>query len=464
MMRLWLPALVLLFPLAASAQDTPTDGKSFWGWFPPNINPSYGGAVDYLYLVIMIVVLIAFFVTEGCLLYCCFAFRARPGHKAKYMHGSNKLETIWTVVPAILLLMLAFAQAGTWSDVKVKMPKQTDPGVYAVQVFGEQFKWHFRYPTDSEGKIVPGRFADHENNFLTNSRLHIPVGKKILVRMTARDVIHSLFIPHARVKQDAVPGMMTQAWFVVDRIPVWNLEKQSLELKNISEFDPIHVAVMTACDPSSSGWDFKDRLLGSSGQKEFWYQPTFFDFDGGSRDLRCRFALERALISQKTGSEEEFKKWLVEWFEKNARPVGRRIGERFRKDFSAALAGLPQEWETGVREIGESLPSQYRQAFDSAIAPQRSRVQALSNRSEMFHRNGAIHTGKTADAKYLMHYVEIACAELCGMGHTTMKGFLTVHTDATHKLWLDKELEYGVSKEELPIWKRWDQLFPEFNK
>ena len=70
-------------------------------WLPENVNRAYGDRIDKLYFGIYIIVAVFFFLTEGLLLYCCFAFRARPGHKAKYMHGSNVLEAIWTGIPAL---------------------------------------------------------------------------------------------------------------------------------------------------------------------------------------------------------------------------------------------------------------------------------------------------------------------------------------------------------------------------
>jgi cytochrome c oxidase subunit 2 len=363
-----------LLTLLQDSQGTPTDGKSFWGWFPPNINPAYGGTVDNLYLVIMAIVLVAFFATELCIVYCCVAYRAREGRKATYMHGSNKLELLWTVIPAILLLLLAVVQTKSWADIKQNFPSEDDvANVLTVQVMPEQFKWHFRYKNNEEGYFKKENKWDGKFNILTNSQLHIPVNKKVMTKMVSLDVIHSLFVPHARVKQDVLPGMMTRTWFIVDRIPCWNLKTQQLEYLTQADFEKAVVSLYRDKD-----WKFLREPIGAktadgkspSGQYTFKYEP----------------------YKGRDGKKEKIKVWK-----------GRQL--------------VDAPW---------------------------------------------------SEVQYVHHYVEIACAELCGLGHTTMRAFLTVHTPDTFQMWVEAQVESikedeGQSEDELKVWKIWDMYYPHFN-
>ncbi len=384
MIRRLFSILAFALPLAAFAQDShdaPSSGKSFWGWFPPNINSAYGEHVDGLYLMIMILVLVAFFATELAMLYCCFAFREREGHRATYMHGSNKLEAIWTAVPAVLLLALALVQAKGWADIKAKFPKMSE--AYTVQVYAEQFKWHMRYPNDSKGGFnTPDGGFSKPMNVLTNSQLHVPVNLKVMCIMASRDVIHSFFIPNARVKQDVLPGMVGRIWFKVDRIPCWDLKEQKPAFLTAQEFE----ATTVGLDPVAD-WVWERKPVGATEKddKGQWKPVTMT----GVREFKYL-----PLILKKTGKPKE----KITILDKNK-----------------------------VRE------------------------------------------GTYEECKYVHHYAEIACAELCGMGHTTMRAEMRVHNSATMEWWIKKELaeieeQEGRSPDEEKKWVLWDKFYADYNK
>src|SRR5262245_36553367 len=114
---------------------------------PPNINSGYGQTVDRLYYLIMIIVLVMFFLTEGFLIYSIIKFRRREGQLASYLHGSNKAEIIWTVIPGMILVWLALYQSGTWDYIRTSgFSTPEDPPKVMFQGFPEQFVWHFRLP------------------------------------------------------------------------------------------------------------------------------------------------------------------------------------------------------------------------------------------------------------------------------------------------------------------------------
>jgi len=172
-------------------------------WLPENIS-TVGEKIDHLYNVIFVITAIMLVLTEGALLFFVVRYRRRDGKKASYTHESATAETIWTVVPGLLLLFLAFYQWNTWADAKLRFPDGSD--TVRVQVLAKQFEWHIRYPGQD------GIFATDDDVTSTN-QLHIPDGRPVLLQLRATDVIHSFFLPHLRVKQDIIPGTTVQVWF-----------------------------------------------------------------------------------------------------------------------------------------------------------------------------------------------------------------------------------------------------------
>jgi len=172
-------------------------------WLPPS-HAAYAEDIDRLFYLILWMVAVAFVATEAVLVYCVFVYgRPRPT-KATFTHGNHKLEIIWTAVPAALLLIIAFAQMGTWAAVKFQ---SKFPDVKPmVEVYASQFDWRFRYPGD-DGEF--GTMDDIENPF----ELVVPVNEPVLMHLRSRDVIHSFFVPIFRFKQDLMPGMTIPQWF-----------------------------------------------------------------------------------------------------------------------------------------------------------------------------------------------------------------------------------------------------------
>jgi cytochrome c oxidase subunit 2 len=133
-------------------------------------------------------------------------YRDRPGRRARYTHGNTTLEIAWTVVPALILVILTILSVPAWSKIKMSMP----PTDFVVEVNAKQFNWQVTYPGPD------GRFGtEDDTQFL--DEMHVPVGRVIRVNLKSQDVIHSFFVPQFRIKQDAVPGRELTAWFEVSR-------------------------------------------------------------------------------------------------------------------------------------------------------------------------------------------------------------------------------------------------------
>ena len=173
-----------------------------WG-FPRNVS-TFGDRIDFTYGAIFFVTALAFLIVEGALLLFVIRYRHRPGRRALPVHGNRRLEIVWTVVPFIGVMFLALTSASVWLD--IKQERRFPPGTLDVEVNASQFEWNATYPG------VDGRLGTADD-FTRRNQLHLPVGRPVRVYLTSEDVIHSFFLPHFRVKQDAVPGMRIPVWF-----------------------------------------------------------------------------------------------------------------------------------------------------------------------------------------------------------------------------------------------------------
>jgi len=171
------------------------------GWLPENVS-TYGKDIDRLFYIIYYITGATFLLVTGALVLFLILYRQREGRRATYVHGNTTLEVIWTIVPAIILVVLSFMSQASWGHIKGRVP----PSDVHVQVTAKQFNWEMLYP-GPDGKIGTADDLQMENE------LHVPVGKVVRVTLKAKDVIHSFFLPNLRLKQDAVPGREIQAWF-----------------------------------------------------------------------------------------------------------------------------------------------------------------------------------------------------------------------------------------------------------
>src|SRR5437870_4985621 len=90
----------------------------FVGWWLPKNVATFGGGIDDLFYLILIITGFFFVLTEAILVYNLFKFHYRPGQKAAYIHGNHKLELTWTFVPGVILLILSIVQIKVWAEVK----------------------------------------------------------------------------------------------------------------------------------------------------------------------------------------------------------------------------------------------------------------------------------------------------------------------------------------------------------
>jgi cytochrome c oxidase subunit 2 len=170
-------------------------------WLPEDVS-TYGKDVDFLFYLIYYITGAVFLLVTVAMLAFLVLYRHREGRRAIYSHGNTTLEIIWTIVPAIILVVLSVMSQATWARIKGHAP----PSDLDVQVTAKQFNWEIVYPGPD------GKFGTEDDLSLEN-QLHVPVGKVVRVHLKSKDVIHSFFLPNLRLKQDTVPGREILAWF-----------------------------------------------------------------------------------------------------------------------------------------------------------------------------------------------------------------------------------------------------------
>ena len=170
-------------------------------WLPENVS-TFGKDIDWLFHLIYAITAITGILVFAALIAFLVMYRDRPGRRARYTHGNTTLEIVWTIVPALILVVLTFLSVPAWSKIKMSQP----PTDIVIQVNAKQFNWQVSYP-GPDGKFG----TDDDKQFL--DEMHVPVNKPIRVILKSQDVIHSFFVPSFRIKQDAVPGREIPAWF-----------------------------------------------------------------------------------------------------------------------------------------------------------------------------------------------------------------------------------------------------------
>lgn len=232
--------------------------------FLPEAASVHGKETDYWFWVSMSVIMVGFFVVNSLLFYFAYKYRFKKGRVASFYPHNNKLEVIWTIVPAMIMAGLVFTGLIVWNDVMADAPEDAE----VVEIMGKQFGWQVRYPGVDDNKLGNYNFkltdATNEfgidlsdensfDDFTSNTEMHIPVGRPVLLKIRARDVLHSVFIPHMRVKMDAVPGMPTKFWFTATQ----TTEQARAELGN-PDFD-FEIACTEVC--GRSHFAMKLRLI-----------------------------------------------------------------------------------------------------------------------------------------------------------------------------------------------------------
>lgn len=265
----------------------------------------HGVDLDFLFNFNMVIIAFVFLLVNIVLFYFAYKYVYKSGNKAAFFAHSNKLELIWTVIPAIVLTVIIIYGLTTWNKI---MKPVTDPNVLVIELYSKQFDWTARYagqdnklgetnyklitsnnalgvdpthPNSSDDKVVKGEF-------------HLPVGKQVVFKFRSRDVIHSAYMPHFRAQMNTVPGMVTE----------FNMKPTitSAEMKNITHNPQFEYVLLCNKICGSAHWNMQMKIV--------------------------------------VESEEEFNAWLAKQ-------------KTFSEETAAAEAGSPQGTVEGSRNTGK---------------------------------------------------------------------------------------------------------------
>ncbi len=186
----------------------------------------HGVLVDRMLYITLALTFVVFIITQVALFWFSYKYQESDKRKAYFYPHNNKLELIWTVIPAITLTVLVGFGIFYWFKITGNAPKDA----MEVEVVGSQFKWEYRYPgkdktfgkkyykNTDEAKGNPlGQLwddpANHDDIYIAGDAMHLVVNKPVKLIINAKDVIHDVGLPHFRMKMDAVPGTPTTMWF-----------------------------------------------------------------------------------------------------------------------------------------------------------------------------------------------------------------------------------------------------------
>jgi cytochrome c oxidase subunit 2 len=214
----------------------------------------------WLHWFMLIVCSVIFVAVFSVMFYSIWKHRKSRGHKAATFHESVVVEVVWTVIPFIIVILMALPA----TKVVVAM-KDTTNADLTIKVTGMQWKWGYDYIKGEGEGIGFISSLDNAQREMSNSGkppatddyllkvdnpLVVPVGKKIRIITTATDVIHAFAVPSFGIKQDAIPGFVRDTWFRAE--VVGDFHGQCMELCGKEHaYMPIHVKVVSAADYST---------------------------------------------------------------------------------------------------------------------------------------------------------------------------------------------------------------------
>lgn len=218
------------------------------GYGPHKAASAHGGTLDGLFNTTLFFTGIVFIATQILLFWYAFKYRFKSGRKTFFFVHNTNLELVWTGIPAVVMFYLVFQGLIAWNDV---MPDVDPTDEYLeIEATGYQFAWDIRYPgPDSQlGKkdvwhIQPGindlglhwtDEASHDDIILSGADpIYVPVDTMVRIAINSKDVLHNFYLPHFRVKMDAVPGIPTYFIFT----PTMTTQEYRNELKDYPEWD-----------------------------------------------------------------------------------------------------------------------------------------------------------------------------------------------------------------------------------
>lgn len=206
-----------------------------------------------MHMLMMGIIVVIFVGVFAVMFYSVYAHRKSKGHQAAQFHENTTVEILWTVIPFIILILMAWPATKTLLSLR----DTSNPDI-TIKVTGYQWKWGYDYlKGEGEGigfvstlstpqDQIQGKSPKGENYLLeVDNPVVVPIGKKIRILTTGNDVIHSWWVPALGIKQDANPGFVRDTWFKADRLGTFRGQCAELCGKDHG-FMPVVVEVVSA--------------------------------------------------------------------------------------------------------------------------------------------------------------------------------------------------------------------------
>jgi len=233
----------------------------------PKSASEHGYKIDALLNANYALVILVFFVVNGFLFFFAWKYHGTKDRKAEYILHNNKLEMLWTTVPAIALAFIIIFGLKYWNEI---MKRNNDPNPLKIELYAKQFDWTARYAGKDDQFGIDDYMQINGSNpvgldtndtrcyddILVKNEFHIPVNKEIVFSFRSRDIIHSAFMPHFRAQMNCVPGQITSFRFK-PVITTAEMRKDPHVKRNIDEIngirakkgeDPIEFDYLVLCN------------------------------------------------------------------------------------------------------------------------------------------------------------------------------------------------------------------------
>jgi cytochrome c oxidase subunit II len=245
--RLLSAGAFLLWSVVVLAQNSPPATV----WFQDPVTEVAHRQID-LHNYILLVCVVIFVGVFGVMFWSIFKHRKSLGHQAAQFHENTLVEVIWTIIPFLILLFMAYPATRT-----ILLYKDASASDLTIKITGYQWKWGYDYLQDGFGYYsnlatplaqIDNREPKGPNYLLeVDNPLVVPVDTKVRVLVTADDVLHAWWVPAFGVKQDAIPGFVRDSWFRAEKVGIYRGQCAELCGKEHG-FMPVVVEVKSKAD------------------------------------------------------------------------------------------------------------------------------------------------------------------------------------------------------------------------
>ncbi|MFN8276060.1 MAG: cytochrome c oxidase subunit II [Chitinophagales bacterium] len=297
----------------------------------------HGEATDRLFYITLFFISIVFVLTTAALFYFAFRYNQSKNKQAYFYSHNNKLEVVWTAIPAVVLTVLVVLGMQTWF--KIFNIETRDKNAMVVEVTAKQFNWMIRYPgvdnkfgkrvidkqhiTPTNELGIDWEDQNSKDDFMADKLILIK-DKPVLVKLGALDVLHSFYLPHFRVKMDCVPGIPTQFYFV----PKYTTEEMRQYLSTLP------------------WWNTINPETGQPRWQSFKYELACTELCG-----RSHYGMQKEVVVVK--DEAEYKEWVskqTSYYESTIKPT-------LQKDAPAEAAATEVKETTDTAKADMAKPT-----------------------------------------------------------------------------------------------------------